>query len=165
MSMKSLSHCESPIGWLRIEAIDDFITEIKFLDSFENQKGATESGVSGVIKSCKKQLSEYFSGARKTFSLPLKPSGTEFEKSVWLELQNIPHGRSISYEELAIRLGDIKKIRAAGRANGKNPIPIIIPCHRIIGKDGSMVGFSGGIHRKEWLLTHEGVLDKQYSIF
>lgn len=162
MSVKSLGYYESPIGLLKIEAEDKFITSIEFQDAYS---GSPQDKKSELILLCISQLTEYFSGDRKTFSLPLKPSGTEFERSVWHELQNISYSRSISYEELAIRLGDIKKIRAAGRANGNNPIPVIIPCHRVVGKNGTLVGFSGGLHRKEWLLTHEGVLNKQFAIF
>ena len=92
-------------------------------------------------------------------------TGTDFEKQVWKELTRIPYGRTISYEELAVRLGDVKKIRAVAQANRKNPIAIIVPCHRVIGKDGSLVGYAGGLQHKEWLLSHEGAISKQYSIF
>lgn len=102
-----------------------------------------------------RQLDEYFSGTRKTFSLPLNPQGTEFQKSVWTELQNIPYGTTAQYGEIASRINNPKACRAVGLANSRNPIPIIIPCHRIIGKDGSLTGFGGGIELKKKLLELE----------
>jgi methylated-DNA-[protein]-cysteine S-methyltransferase len=105
------------------------------------------------------QLKEYFNGDRKEFDLPLEIEGTEFYKKVWNELLKIPYGKIISYKELAIRLGDEKVIRAAAKANGANPLPIVIPCHRVIGSDGSLVGYGGGLKIKEQLLTLEGILE------
>ena len=102
------------------------------------------------------QMKEYFNGERKEFDLPLETDGTEFQKKVWAELVKIPFGTTISYKELAGRLGDEKVIRAAARANGVNPTPIVIPCHRVIGSDGSLVGYGGGLKIKEKLLTLEG---------
>lgn len=112
--------------------------------------------INPVIEEAKSQLIGYFEGRLKEFNLPLEPEGTEFQKSVWQELLKIPYGSTISYAELAIRLGDLKKIRAVGTANGKNPIAVIIPCHRVIGSDGKLVGYSSGLDKKEWLLKHEG---------
>jgi len=103
------------------------------------------------------QLKEYFNEERKVFDLPLETEGTEFQKKVWDELIKIPFGTTISYKELAVRLGDEKVIRAAASANGANPLPIVIPCHRVIGSDGSLVGYGGGIKIKEKLLTLEGI--------
>jgi methylated-DNA-[protein]-cysteine S-methyltransferase len=103
-----------------------------------------------------KQLREYFEYKRKVFDLPLEIIGTDFQKRVWKELIKIPYGETISYKELAIRLGNLKTIRAAARANGANPLPIIIPCHRVIGSDGKMVGYGGGVDVKEKLLELEG---------
>ena len=110
------------------------------------------------------QFKEYFDGTRETFSIPLKPEGTDFQKRVWNELAKIPFGKTVSYQEVANRLGDPKVIRAAASANGKNPISIIIPCHRVIGSDGSLTGYAGGLHRKKWLLAHESPV-KQTSLF
>jgi len=154
----------SQIGSLQIEAHDTFITSIKFIDENQGIIPDNDSN-SEVLDKCMHELKEYFEGSRKSFTVSFIPSGTDFEKEVWMELVKIPFGQTISYEQLAIRLGDINKIRAAARANGKNPIPILIPCHRVIGKDGSLVGFSGGLHRKEWLLSHEGAIGRQSSIF
>lgn len=105
------------------------------------------------------QLKEYFNGERNEFDLPLEIEGTDFNKRVWNELLKIPYGKTISYKELAIRLGDEKVIRAAAKANGDNPLPIVIPCHRVIGSDGSLVGYGGGLKIKEKLLILEGVLE------
>ena len=102
------------------------------------------------------QLQEYFNRERKEFNLPLEMEGTDFQKRVWNELLKIPYGKTISYHTLAIRLGNGKVIRAAATANGSNPLPIVIPCHRVIGADGSMVGYGGGVELKERLLTLEG---------
>ena len=111
------------------------------------------------------QLDEYFNGTRKYFDLPLTPEGTPFQKQVWEALQEIPYGKTISYSQLAIQLGNLKTIRAVGLANGQNPIAIIIPCHRVIGKDGSQVGYGGGLENKVWLLRHEGALADQIPLF
>jgi methylated-DNA-[protein]-cysteine S-methyltransferase len=100
-------------------------------------------------------MDEYFNGNRKTFDLPLDLQGTDFQKKVWLELQKIPFGKTISYKELSLRLGDIKAIRAVAAANGANPVSIIVPCHRVIGSNGSLTGYAGGLWRKQWLLDHE----------
>lgn len=108
----------------------------------------------------KRQLEAYFSGNLRDFNIPMVVEGTEFQQRVWKELQKIPYGQAISYLELARRLGDEKCIRAAARANGANPISILIPCHRVIGSDGSLVGYGGGLDMKEFLLRLEGVLPK-----
>ena len=108
-----------------------------------------------------KQLQEYFSGTRQTFQLQLNLKGTDFQKSVWRELLNIPYGKTISYLELSRRLGDVKAIRAVAAANGQNPFWIVVPCHRVIGSDGSLTGYAGGLWRKKWLLEHESPYKQQ----
>jgi|TARA_R100000479_G_scaffold68390_2_gene32624 methylated-DNA-[protein]-cysteine S-methyltransferase len=110
------------------------------------------------------QLSEYFKGDRQIFNIPLNPQGTEFQHKVWKELQKVSFGKTASYQQIANALGDPKVIRAAASANGKNPISIIIPCHRVIGSDGSLTGYAGGLHRKKWLLQHESPV-KQGELF
>lgn len=107
------------------------------------------------------QLNAYFQGNLRTFNVPLAPEGTEFQMKVWKELSLIPYGRTLSYLDLAKRIGDEKAIRAVGRANGANPIAILIPCHRVIGSDGSLTGYAGGVERKRALLVLEGVLKKE----
>jgi methylated-DNA-[protein]-cysteine S-methyltransferase len=131
-------------------------------DDYDAQGG--ETGMSSLIIQL---LDEYFLGHRESFSIPLDLQGTDFQKRVWAELLKIPYGTTISYKELAIRLGDIKCIRAAGTANGANPVSIIVPCHRVIGSDGSLVGYGGGLWRKRWLLEHEGlsIVKGQLTIF
>ena len=108
-----------------------------------------------VVREAVEQLNEYFAGNRNEFDLQLDYEGSEFQKRVWAELLKIPFGKTRSYKEMAQNLGDPKCIRAAATANGKNPIVVVIPCHRVIGKDGSLVGFGGGLERKKYLLKHE----------
>ena len=110
------------------------------------------------------QLEQYFEGERKDFNLKLNPQGTEFQKKVWQALQTVPFGKTASYMELSKQLGDPLAIRAVAAANGKNPLWIIVPCHRIIGSDGSLTGYAGGLWRKKWLLEHEQQ-EKQISLF
>jgi methylated-DNA-[protein]-cysteine S-methyltransferase len=148
----------SPIGKLRLEAAGNELTGVRFLAADKDLSGAPDSSTLPLLRKTEKQLGEYFNGDRETFDLPLKPAGTEFEQSVWDELKQIPYGTSITYKKLAQRLGDENKIRAVGRANGKNPLPIIIPCHRVIGKNNKLTGYAGGIERKRWLLQHEGAI-------
>lgn len=111
--------------------------------------------VPGVLRRGAQQLEEYLAGQRKTFTVPLRPQGTPFQRAVWQLLQEIPFGKTISYLELARRLGDERAIRAVASANGKNPIWILIPCHRVIGSNGDLTGYAGGLWRKQWLLDHE----------
>jgi methylated-DNA-[protein]-cysteine S-methyltransferase len=116
----------------------------------------TEAG-DGPFDAAREQLDAYFGGELEAFDLPLAPQGTEFQMRVWDELTRIPFAETISYKELALRLGDIKLVRAVGLANGRNPLSIVVPCHRVIGSDGTLVGYGGGLERKRWLLDHEAV--------
>lgn len=145
-----VTHFLSPIGTLEISSESGFIIRVSFLD---NEPSINDSD--SVLDKCAKQLDEYFKNQRTEFDLPLNPKGTDFQKTVWKELQNIPFGKTTSYMDLANQLGDPKVIRAAGTANGRNPIAIIIPCHRVIGTDGNLTGYAGGLKRKQWLLEHE----------
>jgi methylated-DNA-[protein]-cysteine S-methyltransferase len=140
----------SPIGYLEISANGKGISSLYFLDSFTGA-GKPE----GIVKVCSDQLEEYFEGKRKEFYLDLDLEGTEFQKKVWNELLKIPFGETISYLELSKRIGNVKAIRAVGNANGKNPVSIIVPCHRVIGNNGSLIGYGGGLWRKRWLLEFE----------
>ena len=110
-----------------------------------------------LLLEARRQLDDYFSGRRQDFDLPLKPEGSEFQRSVWTELTRIPFGKTISYGELARRIGKPDAFRAVGLANGKNPIAVVVPCHRVIGASGTLTGYGGGIDRKKWLLEHEGI--------
>ena len=151
MSQIDKAYMESPIGTLEITGTHGVIFSVTFTD--EQYKGPLKVPVS--LKQCVKQLNEYFSGKRKKFELQLQPNGTSFQRHVWDELLNIPYGKTVSYLHIAHQLGDEKKIRAAASANGKNPIGIIIPCHRVIGSNGELVGYAGGLWRKQWLLDLE----------
>ena len=116
-----------------------------------------------MLKECIEQLNEYFAGKRKVFDLPLNPQGTDFQKRVWAELQKIPYGKTVSYLDIARNIGDVNSTRAVGNANGKNKLNILIPCHRVIGINGKLTGYGGGLWRKQWLLelemenSHEGL--------
>ncbi len=147
----SRSFFKSPVGFLEICSCNNELISISFMES-EPAEVSTEDL---IIRECKNQLELYFDGKLKEFSLPLNPSGSEFQKKVWDKLLTIPFGSVVSYEHIARKLGDIGLVRAVGTANNKNKIPVIIPCHRVIGKNGDMVGFGGGIWRKKWLLNHE----------
>lgn len=152
---------KSPIGIIEIQAETDAITAILFVNSWKGKKMEEKTidfrtSINPVIDSCIKELEEYFSGERRNFTFPINQSGTYFQEKVWDELMNIPYGRTISYLELSKRLGDPKVIRAAGTANGNNHISIVVPCHRVIGSNGDLVGYGGDPWRKQWLLEHEG---------
>ncbi|MBQ9858840.1 MAG: methylated-DNA--[Oscillospiraceae bacterium] len=149
--MKIFTTIVSPIGILAIAADGEYLTNLVFGSCVP---GAQE-GSSSVLNNAISQLNEYFAGTRKSFDLPLKFDGTEFQKLVWRELQNIPYGKTISYKELAEKTGNIKACRAVGMANNKNPIPIIIPCHRVIGANGKLTGYAGGLEVKKFLLELE----------
>ncbi len=143
----------SPGGLMEICASNMGITSVTFV---KNKSGKIHS--SDLTSDCINQLDQYFCKKAKTFSLPLDLQGTDFQKRVWNELLNIPFGKTISYLQLAGKLGDKKSIRAVGGANGKNPVAIIVPCHRVIGANGNLVGYAGGLDKKKLLLRHEGVL-------
>ena len=144
---------ESPIGLIEIGESDAGITSLYFV---ETQRG--ELTGSPIITSAVQQLDEYFAGQRTRFDLPLDLQGTDFQKQVWTQLLTVPYGRTVSYQFIADAIGNPKAVRAVGAANGQNPISVIVPCHRIIGSNGQLVGYGGGLWRKEWLLKHEGAL-------
>lgn len=142
----------SPVGRLRIDADNTGICGVNRTEE------ALCSPEEPLLADCARQLAEYFSGARRVFDLPLHPVGTTFRMKVWSELQQIPYGQTITYGELARRVGNARGARAVGGANHHNPISIIIPCHRVIGADGSLTGYGGGLDMKEALLRLEGSL-------
>ena len=133
---------------------------VNFLKASRQQETTTP-----VIAQCIHELDEYFFEGRKFFTVELQPSGSPFQERVWQELITIPYGKTMSYEALAIRVGDINSIRAVGLANGQNPIAILVPCHRVIGKNGDLVGYGGGLDNKVWLLQHEGAFSEQLKLF
>lgn len=151
---------KSPLGFTKIVGDEHGIASVSILDSEET----LTTLIPNSLKLCVKQLQEYFDGNRTAFGLKLNPKGTEFQKKVWKELVKIPYGKTVSYLDLAKKLGDAKAIRAVASANGKNPLWIIVPCHRVIGSDGSLTGYAGGLHRKQWLLNHENPA-KQQTLF
>ena len=140
----------SPIGELYITADEYSLLSV----SFSSKENAISSE-NNIIKTAKKQLDEYFSRRRKVFDLPINPIGTEFQKKVWAELIKIPYGKTRTYKEIALSIGSPKAVRAVGNANNKNPIAIIIPCHRVIGSNGKLIGYRGGLDKKQKLLNFE----------
>jgi len=150
----------SPLGYTKIVGDENGISQITILNSEEKETDI----IPIELEDCVIQLQEYFEGSRTKFNLILNPQGTTFQKSVWKQLEQIPYGKTFSYLELSRQLGDIKAIRAVANANGKNPLWIIIPCHRVIGSDGSLTGYAGGLYRKQWLLEHESPY-KQQTLF
>ena len=141
---------EVAAGIIKIVCSEDYVISVSFADTIrENDNG------SKVLDKALKQMSEYFSGQRKEFDLPLYFEGTEFQKSVWNELRKIPYGATVSYKYIAEGIKNEKAVRAVGNVNNKNKIMIIVPCHRVIGKNGRLVGFAGGLDKKEFLLEHE----------
>lgn len=160
MESNSFTYYKTPIGTAKIVGDENGIISITVLDKTVEITTKTPE----CLKDCVTQLNEYFTGTRTNFNLKLNPRGTSFQKSVWNELLNVPFGKTRSYLEQSKQLGDIKAIRAVASANGKNPIWIVIPCHRIIGSNGSLTGYAGGIWRKKWLLEHENPPTQQ-SLF
>jgi len=151
------AYMSSPVGPLEISGDEDFVSTVHFTD--EVRKDSTH--LPRVIRDCITQLEEYFAGTRKEFTLMLSQSGTDFQRQVWDELINIPYGKTSSYLDLAKKIGDAKSIRAVGAANGRNNIAIIVPCHRVIGTNGTLVGYAGGLDRKKWLLDFEARMTGQ----
>ncbi|MEE9502641.1 MAG: methylated-DNA--[protein]-cysteine S-methyltransferase [Candidatus Aminicenantaceae bacterium] len=143
---------DSKVGILEIEGTEKAITKVNFSDK---KKIKSDPNLPPILKKCLKQLDEYFKGKRQNFSLELHLEGTDFQKKVWEQLQRIPYGETASYKDVAVAIGNEKAVRAVGGANGMNNIAVIIPCHRVIGADGNLVGFGGGLWRKVWLLNHE----------
>lgn len=143
---------QSPIGTVAITGSDAGIAALVFLD--ETQPAS--DNIPDWLRACAAQWADYFAGQRREFDLPLDLQGTAFEKQVWAELLKIPFGETRSYLQIAEALGDKNAVRAVGSANGKNPVSVIVPCHRVIGSDGSLTGYGGGVWRKAWLLEHEG---------
>lgn len=154
------AYYKSPIGTLSIKSDGDSISEILFANSWKGNivnedEVSYEIPKSRILKKCIKQLDQYFSGKRKIFDIRLNFSGTDFQQQVWNELLNIPYGKHISYMTLSKKIYNVKAIRAVGTANGSNKICIVVPCHRVIGSNGELVGYGGELWRKKWLLDHE----------
>lgn len=150
----------TPLGIAKITGDVKGIATVSVL----NSEDAISDVIPETLQDCVYQLQDYFEGKRKQFSLKLNPQGTEFQQRVWDALLTIPYGKTTSYLKLSKQLGDVKAIRAVANANGKNPLWIVVPCHRVIGNDGSLTGYAGGLHRKKWLIEHESPY-KQQSLF
>jgi len=151
MDQNYKGYFDSPIGTITIISDGTSLSSILF----PNGEIITEANPDGIVKDCIIQLKEYFLGTRKSFNLPLNPKGTDFQKKVWDIVISIPFGGTVSYGAIATSLGNPKLNRAVGLANGANPIPIVIPCHRVIGSNGSLTGYAGGLEVKKILLNHE----------
>ena len=160
MEIRDFIH--SPIGFWTIEANSEAITAIKFTDEMP----PWTPNPSKITQLATQQLTSYFDNNLKEFELPLNTLGySPFYKSVWQAVSDIPFGKTASYSDLAITINNPKSVRAVGLANGKNPFPIVVPCHRIIGKDKSLTGYASGLKVKRWLLEHEGTIAVQTSLF
>lgn len=151
----------SPLGITKIVGDEDGISIISVSDVGTNE---VSKKIPEILKDAVLQLEEYFEGKRKDFDLKLNPQGTEFQQKVWKALLEIPYGKTVSYMDQTKKLGDVKAIRAVASANGKNPLWIVVPCHRVIGTNGSLTGYAGGLSRKKWLLEHESPSPQQ-SLF
>ncbi|UZJ44013.1 methylated-DNA--[protein]-cysteine S-methyltransferase [Marinimicrobium sp. C6131] len=151
MTARYQSLLDSPIGTVRILAGDDAITHIDFIDTGDAPARAENT----LTRLARQQLSDYFAGQRRTFDLPLAAAGTDFQQACWKALLTIPYGETRSYAEQAELIQRLKAVRAVGAANGANPIAIVVPCHRVIGKNGKLTGYAGGVERKAWLLALE----------
>jgi methylated-DNA-[protein]-cysteine S-methyltransferase len=156
-------YIHTPIGELELCANNEGLVSVLFTSTVKRELAKQTAAEHPVLTETEQQLNAYFNKSLTAFNLPLALDGTEFQKRVWNQLTKTPFGKTINYLELAKQLGDEKCIRAAASANGKNPISIIIPCHRIIGSDGSLVGYSGNLERKQWLLQHEGAYQDLFS--
>jgi methylated-DNA-[protein]-cysteine S-methyltransferase len=162
----TVSIFDSPLGLVRISGNADGVSAISCVDIAADET-QTMGSLAEPVSLAVEQLQQYFAGARQSFDFPLNPVGTVFQQSVWRALLEVPFGTTLSYLTLSRRMGDEKAIRAVAAANGRNPLWIVVPCHRIIGSDGSLTGYAGGLWRKKWLLEHEGALARtgQMSIF
>jgi methylated-DNA-[protein]-cysteine S-methyltransferase len=149
------TYYHSPIGLIRVSGTEQFINEVHFMRNGDQHIDTMPAQLSPLVVQCIEELIQYFNGQRRRFEVPIYQEGSLFQNKVWNELLGIEYGKTISYLELSRRLGDPKVIRAAAAANGKNNVAIIVPCHRVIGSDQTMVGYGGGLWRKKWLLEHE----------
>lgn len=153
--MTYYTYLDSPVGRLLIVGDEATLREVRFANKEQRPNGNWKEGRRGAVGETLRQLKAYFAGKLRDFDLPVEPAGTPFQQRVWRELRNIPYGQTISYGELARRVGNSKASRAVGSANGDNPIPIVIPCHRVIGSSGKLTGYGGGLPIKEKLLALE----------
>ncbi len=160
------SFMETPLGILEITANDEFVCAVNFRDSSKRKTSPLPESERKpeVLLLCISELEEYFEGKRKEFTVPIQQVGTEFQQNVWEKLTTIPYAKTISYLELSRKIGNEKAIRAVGTTNGKNQISIIVPCHRVIGSNGTLVGYAGELWRKKWLLEHEAKQSGEFQM-
>lgn len=154
MDKKFFDYYDSPVGILEICTTENELISVLYVEEAKESSERPE-----ILQEVIKQLDEYFNGDRKNFDIKFKLQGTEFQKKVWTALTDIPYGETVSYKNIATKIGNEKAVRAVGSANGKNIINIIVPCHRVIGANKSLTGYGGGLHRKSWLLKHEGSIE------
>lgn len=159
--MEQTAYINSPLGITKIIGDEDGVSVISVSDAGSNE---ISEFIPEVLKEAVSQLQEYFEKKRTHFDFMLNPKGTEFQQKVWKSLLEIPYGKTISYMDQTKKLGDVKAIRAVASANGKNPLWIVVPCHRVIGTNGSLTGYAGGLSRKKWLIEHENPTTQQ-SLF
>ncbi|HYE54750.1 MAG TPA: methylated-DNA--[protein]-cysteine S-methyltransferase [Chitinophagaceae bacterium] len=155
MEDRLTTYYHSPLGLIRVSGTRQYITEVHFMEEAEAAAAPQAVAMGPLLIQCVEELIQYFNGQRRHFEVPVLQNGSEFQRRVWTELSSISYGKTISYLDLARRLGDPKVIRAAAAANGKNNIAIIVPCHRVIGSNQQLVGYASGLWRKKWLLQHE----------
>jgi len=146
-----IAYIATPLGTARIEGDASGVSVISILNGTE----IVSEEIPDVLQQAVSELRAYFEEGRREFTFPLRPEGTDFQKKIWQLLMDIPYGKTVSYLDLSRRFGDEKAIRAVAAANGKNPLWIVVPCHRVVGSDGSLTGYAGGLWRKKWLLEHE----------
>ena len=160
--MHSIFHTtiKTPVGFLELKSDWEALLSVSFISQF-NTNSAEQPD---ILTEATKQLNEYFKGELKNFNLNIKPEGTPFQQKIWELVKNVPYGKTVSYLDIAKLSGSEKNTRAVGLANGKNPIPIIIPCHRVIGTSGKLTGYAGGMERKQWLLQHELIHEKPVGL-
>lgn len=156
-----ITYYKSPIGYIELMEEEGALTSASFMD--ERRTEATT--ITPILEKAIQQLDAYFAGKLRQFDLPLRPAGTAFQQTVWNQLIQISFAETITYLHMAKRLGNVKAIRAAASANGKNPLAIIIPCHRVVGAAGKLTGYAGGLHRKQWLLQHEAKFGGSKTLF
>ena len=153
--MTLTTYYQSPLGNILLQSNEDVLLRLDFVEKEEKEVVDGKRGERSILAQTIRELDEYFAGKRMKFTVPIHQEGTPFQVSVWKALTTIPFGNIKSYSDIAIQVGSPNAVRAVGMTNGKNPIGIIVPCHRVIGKNGKMVGYASGIWRKEWLLAHE----------
>ena len=153
MTATYYDYCWSEIGLIEVGGTDREILTVEFVEHYRSQCQSND-----VVREGARQIDQYVGGQRREFDLPLGLYGTDFQRQVWRQVLTVPYGQAATYQDIADAIGNPLAVRAVGAANGRNPLPLIVPCHRIIGRDGHLVGYGGGLWRKEWLLRLEGYL-------